>query len=205
MNGRPGRKPLPATQGKRASLGLKVTPKIKNQLDAAAKANGRTQSQEAEARLEHSFATERLMVDALVLVYGRQLAGLLLEAGDLVSEVGRSVAFSATHTLDGAENWLSHPLAYDQAIKALTAVLHAFRPTGEIVPLGRQRTDDNPDLQRVLDAHASDPGLGLAKGHVAFLTREIEIGGVAGEKVATKRELLGDLVERLRPPEEPRS
>jgi predicted transcriptional regulator len=37
------------------SLGLKVTPEIKQKLDEAARASGRTQSQEAELRLERTF------------------------------------------------------------------------------------------------------------------------------------------------------
>ena len=57
---RPGRKPQRANQGQRASLGLKVTPDIKNRLDDAAKLNGRTQSQEAEVRIEKSFTIEQL-------------------------------------------------------------------------------------------------------------------------------------------------
>lgn len=41
--------------GERVSLGLKVTADIKSRIDAAAKASGRTQSQEAELRIERSF------------------------------------------------------------------------------------------------------------------------------------------------------
>ena len=48
---RRGRKAQTAGPGERVSLGLKVTPETKNKLDKAAKANGRTQSQEAEARI----------------------------------------------------------------------------------------------------------------------------------------------------------
>jgi predicted transcriptional regulator len=53
--GRPTKAPQP---GKKVSLGLKVTADIKNRLDAAARASGRTQSQEAERRLEGSFEHE---------------------------------------------------------------------------------------------------------------------------------------------------
>jgi hypothetical protein len=53
--GRPTKAPQP---GKKVSLGLKVTAEIKNRLDAAARASGRTQSQEAERRLEGSFEHE---------------------------------------------------------------------------------------------------------------------------------------------------
>jgi hypothetical protein len=55
---RTGRPTKPPPPGKRASLGLKVTAEIKQKIEAAAQANGRTQSQEAESRLERSFAIE---------------------------------------------------------------------------------------------------------------------------------------------------
>ena len=74
----PGRKPRPANQGQRVSLGLKVTPKIKNQLDAAAKLNGRTQSQEAEVRLENSFRNEHVLDEVIDLHFGRSNGDLLL-------------------------------------------------------------------------------------------------------------------------------
>lgn len=44
-----------AVLGKRYSLGLKVTGDIKRRLDQEARSSGRTQSQEAEYRLERSF------------------------------------------------------------------------------------------------------------------------------------------------------
>jgi len=50
--GRPRRDPLP---GERVPLGLRVTPQMKKMLEAAADASGRSQSQEAEHRLEMAF------------------------------------------------------------------------------------------------------------------------------------------------------
>lgn len=51
--GRPTK--APKHGARRVSLGLRVTPDVKRQLDAAADKNGRSQSQEAEFRLERSF------------------------------------------------------------------------------------------------------------------------------------------------------
>jgi hypothetical protein len=48
---------------RRAALGLKVTAEIKRRIDAAAKATGRTQSQEAERRIEMSYNYERVLGD----------------------------------------------------------------------------------------------------------------------------------------------
>src|SRR3954454_12478893 len=92
---RRGRKPQPANQGQRVSLGLKVTPEIKNKLDTAAKANGRTQSQEAEVRLERSFDREALLLEVLELRYGSPLAGLLMAMGAAMDGAGRSAAILA--------------------------------------------------------------------------------------------------------------
>jgi TraY domain-containing protein len=198
--GRPGRKPKAPNPGQRASLGLKVTPEIKRKLDLAAQANGRTQSQEAEVRLENSFRDERLMVDAMVLVYGRRLTGLLLELGDLLSEVGRHVGFEVTGSLVAAENWLSDPKAYDEAVKAAMDLLEALRPPGAILPMRNMTAPPGtPDLQKVLDVMATSRGAAAARGHAALLTGEQEIGGAAGERTVIKRELLGhSLIERLR-------
>ena len=49
--GRPTKKPK---AGERIPLGLRVTAAVKHRLDKAAKASGRSQSQEAEIRLEQS-------------------------------------------------------------------------------------------------------------------------------------------------------
>jgi hypothetical protein len=73
-------RPLKAPQsGKRVSLGLKVTAEIKQRLDDAARANGRTQSQEAEFRLERSFDREGLLPEVLTLAYGKPVADVLID------------------------------------------------------------------------------------------------------------------------------
>ena len=53
--GRPSKAPQ---KGARNSLGLRVTAEMKNRLEAAAAASGRSQSQEVEFRLEQSFRKE---------------------------------------------------------------------------------------------------------------------------------------------------
>ncbi|MGY3489626.1 putative transcriptional regulator [Bradyrhizobium sp. USDA 4011] len=51
-----GRPIKPAAKGTRVSLGLKVRPEVKKKIDEAAQKSGRTQSQEAEALIEHALA-----------------------------------------------------------------------------------------------------------------------------------------------------
>lgn len=51
---RRGRPPLPTQRGKRYPLGIRVTAEVKEVIQAAAIASGRSQAQEVELRLEWS-------------------------------------------------------------------------------------------------------------------------------------------------------
>lgn len=126
--GRPGRKIEP---GERAALGLRVTPELKTRLDRAAKESGRSQSQEAELRLERSFEREGLLAETLELRYGPQLAGVLLMLGEAMKDAGEFAGFQATYTLEGSRNWFEVPAAFDQAAQAAGHVIEALRPPGE--------------------------------------------------------------------------
>ena len=55
---RMGRPPLPSGKRRGASMGFRPTPEIREKLEEAAKANGRSMSQEVEHRLERSFTEE---------------------------------------------------------------------------------------------------------------------------------------------------
>jgi len=58
MRGRPRKEP---ERGERVQLSFRVTPELKSRLDAAATKCGRSQSQEAELRLEKSFWLDDLI------------------------------------------------------------------------------------------------------------------------------------------------
>jgi hypothetical protein len=81
--GRPLKRPA---AGRRFSLGLKVTAATKTRLDNAARASGRTQSQEAEVRIERSFDRQDLLPEVLSLAYGKRAASLLMRLGPLISD-----------------------------------------------------------------------------------------------------------------------
>ncbi len=57
---RMGRPIKPPRAGEHVGLSFRITPTLKRHLVKAAEANGRTQSQEAELRLERSFQEESL-------------------------------------------------------------------------------------------------------------------------------------------------
>jgi len=175
-----GRPLKPAEAGKRVSLGLKVTPQFKERLDAAALETGRTQSQEAEMRLEQSFNREDLLGEAMCLAYGKELAGLLMMLGTAMHDVGRSAGFSATFTIEGANAWWSHPYAYDQAVQAVGRILEAARPLGE------RRPPRGPD--------AEARALRIRYG-VGFANSMIET--VCGRVATDKDEAEGDKLRRL--------
>jgi hypothetical protein len=128
---RMGRPLKPATAGSRVSLGLKVTAETKEKVAQAADASGRTQSQEAEYRLEQSFDRLDILPDALRLRFG-ELGGLLFLIGTTMEHAGRRATWDTTQDVDSwqGDKWFSHPDGYAAAEKAAHVALEVFRPTG---------------------------------------------------------------------------
>jgi hypothetical protein len=112
-------------------IGTRVTPDLKQRLEAAAEHNGHSQAQEIELRLQRSFDREEIFTEVLKHAYGRELAALLLEIGSVMDLTGRLAAFDATRTL---ESWTSNTFAYKQAVQGAAHILRKRRPRGPIVP-----------------------------------------------------------------------
>jgi hypothetical protein len=143
--GRPTKQPK---SGEKASLGLKVTAEIKRRLEASARLSGRTQSQEAEWRLERSFDRQDLLSEFLEASYGPQVAGLLLLLGGTlhdVASIARALPLIArggmsqdvVKSFSGAvwwEGWLDDPHAFNEAHKAIFTILDKLRPPGSPQP-----------------------------------------------------------------------
>jgi predicted transcriptional regulator len=134
-----GRRPQTAGPGERMSLGLKVIPEIKNRLDAFARATGRTQSQEAEARIEQSFRDADYLDQAMALACGADNAGLL----SLIGEVLRIV------TPHG--EWLDSDAGFDAAAGGIVRVLRRLR-----APSDGTTAESGPDAR--IDALLWDLG-----------------------------------------------
>jgi hypothetical protein len=115
----------------RVHLGFRVTPELKDLVETSAASLGRSQSQEAEFRLEWTFRAEDFALSALELAYGPQLSAMLVALGDAMKQTGGRAGFEATRDLDGAENWFNVPFAFDQSVKAAATVLNALRPEGD--------------------------------------------------------------------------
>jgi hypothetical protein len=133
---RKGRPSKAAEIGDRVSLGLRVTPKIKNLLDQAATLNGRSQSAEAASRLESTFRMEGLLPEVLILRYGQHLAGLIAMLAEVSYQTVRS--FQALPLLEGGEwshidepdAWLRDPALFEILRRALAGTLDTIAPEG---------------------------------------------------------------------------
>ena len=110
-----GRPPLPPGKRRRASMGFRPTPEIRRQLEQVAFANGRSLSQEIEARLELSFAVEQARIEAF--------------GGDATCAVTKALAAAAAAVSQKAKrSWLEDAGVYREAEKAIFLLLGAFRP-----------------------------------------------------------------------------
>jgi hypothetical protein len=178
--GRPRQEPEP---GERVQLSFRVTPELKRRLDAAATESGRSQSQEAEFRLERSFDRQDLLPQVMSLNYGKELAGVLMLLGTVM------IWADAFHRVDNKEPrgpshkwaWAPDADAYDQSVQGAVAVLEAMRPKGS--PIIAQSNAGVEMAHTIIKAVRDDPDAA-------------ENGFTDG--APTIRALLGPLVERLR-------
>jgi hypothetical protein len=189
---RTGRPVKAVPAGQRASLGLKVTSEIKQRLDGAARANGRTQSQEAEARLEQSFRDEDLLPQILDLAYGRQTAALLMLLGRSIRDASSHAAFDAEGSLASAENWMNHPWAYQQAWEATRRIFDVFRPSSEpLAPRSRK------GLPQPVRAALNNLGCGIAEGVIAATVHPDDTPALS-DVMKPARERLGEVINRIK-------
>jgi hypothetical protein len=120
--------------GEKLPLGIRVTPEMKARLEEIAAGSGRSQSQEAEYRLERSFEREGLLLEALALAFGETIAGTVLLLGAIMS---------VDATMRGGIRGADDPDIYRSALDEAALVLSALR-SGE--------APKNVDLMLVEDA-----------------------------------------------------
>jgi hypothetical protein len=176
----PRRKRGRPTVGKRVPLGLRVTPELKKRLDAAAEQSGRSQSQEAEFRLERSFDRGDLLAEVLSLHYGNELAGILMLLGGAMD-----VAY-CVHPITRSWTWAAHPVDYDEAVQAAVAILEALRPR-ELPASGDRAWPTLP----------SGIGVKIAKRLIKEVRGDSDTTEPDAEERARIRSLLGPIAARL--------
>jgi hypothetical protein len=124
-----GRPVTKAVQGQKATLGIRASASLKDQLFGAATRNGRSLSAEAETRLELSFATEAVGAEAqrlaLESIYGA-------EGAKLMQLLGRVIA-AEPRTFGG--DWMRNPTAFALIEKRIAYALARLRPPGGPGPM----------------------------------------------------------------------
>jgi hypothetical protein len=116
--------------GKRFPLNMRTTREVREQLEAAAKASGRSLAQETEHRIARSFERQGLLHEVLELSFGSVLGGLLLMAGAAMRDAGSEGAFQETGRLESMARWPDSATGFDQAKIAADVIFEAARPEG---------------------------------------------------------------------------
>jgi predicted HicB family RNase H-like nuclease len=153
-----GRPPKPPISGQRVSLGLRVSPELKRALGAAAKASGRSLSQEAELRLENSLKSD----SSLMLIQGHRATSVFFYDEKVLVPVGyKAVAMPVGNSWDWTrvidhfrEQWYRG--SFDEEGRVKETVLWEMREdpdSDEGVSLGLRVT---PELKRALDQVAEE-------------------------------------------------
>ena len=128
----PGRPVTAATQGQKATLGIRASASLKDRLFEAATRNGRSLSAEAETRLELSFAGEVVGAEAqrlaLELMYGADGAVLMQLLGRIVAAEPRTFG----------DGWTRNPTAYALMEKRIAHAFAQLRPKGDPEPIPDQ-------------------------------------------------------------------
>ena len=181
-----GRPPLPPDQAKRHALGIRTTKTLKERIADAAGASGRSLAQEAEYRLEGSFAAAPDFDTWLARIYGPQCAALLQIIGrELPSQiVTAGIRVGAMHgtRVDILSDWMADPTVFAVVSRSINAILAILRPPG--APADVPDLDPESDAQLLMSKLAREysPELlrlrqGLARPLIPAL------GGAAEEPV----------------------
>jgi hypothetical protein len=123
-----------ALDGKRYPLSMRTTFDIRQHLEKASAASGRSLAQEAEVRIEQTFAAEKSLIEALSFNYGPELAFVMQAVGEAMKLAGAEAAFYARAYSNDARGWWDHPYAFTQAMQAAHAILTAVKPDGDATP-----------------------------------------------------------------------
>jgi hypothetical protein len=135
---------LAVEEGERRHFGFRVTPEMKAHIEAAAKASGRSMSQEVEFRLEQTKERLDLLPDVLRLRFG-ELGAIVALVGYAMERSGRHAAWVTSQGNNAqGDGWLSDATAYDAAVKSAVRVLEVFRPKGDVKRIPGPAV--NPDI-----------------------------------------------------------
>lgn len=211
-----GRKPKGEYPNRTKVFSTRITEAGRTAIEDAARASGRSISQEIEHRLRRSFDEDTSLVDRLG---GRKLYTILRMVSSTMEIAGRHALFLKTREID--TDWLNDPYAYDQVVRAVADVLERLRPPGDPAPprIGpdeiRVQEGDDP-VRAASDYNTLQTQLGtLLAGYVtqrvgaADPIQPLPGGSPDAELASRIADGLGDLHGRLKrtidPEKEPKS
>jgi hypothetical protein len=146
-----GRPPQPEGARRRSNLTLRVSDKTKAGLERDAAANGRSLSEEAEARLDQAARSQQMLEQGLDLALGRPGTGLILAIVQAMRDVAHGAAFVTTNR-GGGDGWVNSPFAFEQVSRAIAAIVEAVRPEGDVTPPVRPDLALGPETAQKLRA-----------------------------------------------------
>jgi hypothetical protein len=115
----------PAPRGEYADkskvLSTRIRPDTRSALQAAAKRNGRSLSQEIESRLRRTLHDDDLAIETFGSVRNKRVLQM----------VGMAIQGAYNPDIPQAD-WLDDPLAFEVAVRTANKVLEALRPPGQI-------------------------------------------------------------------------
>jgi hypothetical protein len=118
-----GRRPQGAYRGKGSVLSTRITPELRQELEAAAQAKGHSLSQEIEHRLRRSFEEDRGIIERFGNRRNYAVLRLIASYMDVLYKPG-----------DLNASWLDDPYVFAQLEKALALTVEQLRPPGDATP-----------------------------------------------------------------------
>jgi hypothetical protein len=178
-----------------------MTPSLKRRLDAKAEQGGRSQSQEAEFRLERSFEQEGLLPEILTLAFGnKHTAGLVWLLGVAMDAAGKAAQEEMSRRKPGGgptnQHWLFDDVAYKEATGAANAVLRLFGRYAPSPELEKARRDNARRNRALVQSGLSIRGTEVAKQLIERAFAKPMDGSVTAETAATLREFFGPQIAK---------
>jgi hypothetical protein len=143
--GRPVKEP---EEGERAPLSLRVRPIIKRKLEESAELNGRSLSQEAEFRLEHTFDRQGLFYEVMALALGKKWASFFAYFGP---------AYLNQFNEETSEQLRN---IFEKTILARIDDANVYREKQPVHPEGRRVRREVAEIANILKSFGSDVKLG---------------------------------------------
>ncbi len=133
---RSGGQPRRPEPGERFPVSFRVTAEVKLKLDEAAKASGRSQSQEAETRLEQSFRNEEILLKCLDFAYGQDATAIAILIAHLIHVGAAQAEYAVSNETGSRPNWISDAYAFEQVSDTVRLLLASLAPEGDPRPPG---------------------------------------------------------------------